>query len=115
MNSPYLRTLPAVKRRTFLRGAGAVLALPWLESMARAADAPKAPLRRLIAICTDLGVIPTNFFPTGTGADYQASPYLEVLGDLHQHLVEPTGDADDVDCVAVDGEEIRIGAGVDQR
>ena len=34
-----------ITRRTMLRGAGAAVALPWLEAMAPAAASPKAPVR----------------------------------------------------------------------
>jgi hypothetical protein len=72
----------SLSRRTLLRGAGAAVALPMLESLlparvARAAlDAPPA---RAILNSNNLGVLPKPFFPTGTGHDYRLSPYLETL------------------------------------
>ena len=61
------------------------MSLPLLEAMhptaARAAPnsvAPPTP-RRMLGICNNLGLRPDLFFPTGTGRDYQASPYLELL------------------------------------
>ena len=45
---------------------------------ARAASNP-APPRRLVAICTNMGLMPRYFFPTGAGRDYTLSPYLELL------------------------------------
>ena len=77
-----------MSRRHFLRGAGVALALPMLDSMrpvfaaAASADSPLAPgakPRRMFAICNNLGVLPTPFFPTGTGRDYVPSPYLALL------------------------------------
>ncbi|MFM8804630.1 MAG: DUF1552 domain-containing protein, partial [Planctomycetia bacterium] len=71
-----------LSRRTLLRGAGAAVALPMLESLlpARAARATlDAPPVRVILISNNLGVLPKPFFPTGTGPDYQLSPYLETL------------------------------------
>lgn len=69
-----------LSRRTLLRGAGVGLALPALECMTpvfvRAATA--AP-RRMLIIANNLGVLPKLFFPTGTGRDYQPSPYLAML------------------------------------
>jgi len=35
--------------------------------------------RRMLAICNNLGLLPDQFFPTGEGRDYVASPYLDVL------------------------------------
>jgi hypothetical protein len=68
-------------RRRFLRGAGVVLALPWLEGARRtfaAADPGDAP-RRMLLISNNLGVLPWHFFPKDAGPDYKASSYLEVL------------------------------------
>ena len=76
-------------RRQFLRGSGGLLALPWLESIA-GAEAPADP-RRMIAICTDLGVIPDFFFPRGTGKDYQSSRYLDLLGDFRDQMTVFSG------------------------
>lgn len=80
-----------MSRRRFLQGAGAALALPFLESMiapfARAAGASGSPLapgakpRRMFAICNNLGLLPDLFFPTGAGRGYAMSPYLEQLKD----------------------------------
>jgi BMFP domain-containing protein YqiC len=87
--APFVSTRPPLSRRSFLRGTGTALALPLLETMtpvfARAAApassplAPGAPPRRVFAICNNLGLLPDQFFPTGTGADYEPSPYLRLL------------------------------------
>jgi hypothetical protein len=76
----------SVSRRRFLRGVGVAMSLPFLDVMqprtARAASsalAPNATPRRMFGICNNLGVRPDLFFPTGTGRDYVASPYLELL------------------------------------
>jgi hypothetical protein len=63
-------------RRHFLRAAGVSLALPWLESNARAdVAAPK----RAVFICTALGLHPPSLFPKKTGADYESTEYLDLL------------------------------------
>ena len=50
-------------RRSFLRGAGsAVLALPWLESVASAAALPAPPLR-MAHFYVPIGVVRRGFFP----------------------------------------------------
>ena len=77
-----------MSRRHFLRGTGVALALPFLDTMrpvfaaAPASDSPlarNARPRRFFAICNNLGVLPPAFFPTGSGRDYVASPYLELM------------------------------------
>jgi hypothetical protein len=85
--APYIARNHALSRRTFLKGAGALLALPLLDSMqpafGRAVQttglARDGKPRRLLAICNNLGVLPEHFFPTGSGKDYVLSPYLELL------------------------------------
>ena len=84
--APFVATRPALSRRRFLLGAGVALSLPMLDAMhprmARAASPPLAPNatpRRMLGICNNLGLRPDLFFPTGTGGDYVASPYLKLL------------------------------------
>jgi hypothetical protein len=83
---PICVTPQPISRRSFLRGAGVALSLPWLNAMslptARAAASPAAAgatPRRLFAICNNLGLRPDLFFPVNAGRDYEASPYLELL------------------------------------
>jgi len=70
-------------RRTFLRAAGATLALPFLDAMtlswARGTDATPTPPRRFLGICNNLGVRPESFFPNDSGRGYTLSPYLQEL------------------------------------
>jgi hypothetical protein len=70
-----------LNRRTFLRAAGVSLALPWLDSLAPAQQ-PAAVPRRMVCICTPLGLHPANFFPQAAGRDYALTPYLDVLRDF---------------------------------
>jgi hypothetical protein len=73
----------APSRRALLRGAGVSLALPLLNAMLPAAaraqgtDVP----RRMFGICNNLGVLPSEFFPSEPGQDYTPSPYLKLLQD----------------------------------
>lgn len=71
-----------LSRRRFLSGAGAFLALPILSSFTPAfgRDKPSAPPQRMLLISNNLGVLPTQFFPTKPGRGYEASPYLATLG-----------------------------------
>jgi hypothetical protein len=77
-----ISTHRALSRRTFLKAAGTTLALPWLEAMwpsfAKAEAAKKIP-RRMVAIETNMGIMPQFFFPDKPGRDYALTPYLEKL------------------------------------
>jgi len=64
-------------RRTFLRASGAMMALPFLEVFGKEPATP----RRILAICTNLGVLERHFFPEQAGRDYALTPYLEALKD----------------------------------
>ena len=76
------RTSPrAISRRAVLRAGGVALALPFLDAMTPRARAAAAQPKRLICICTALGMHGQLFFTTGTGRDYKESPYLDVLKD----------------------------------
>jgi hypothetical protein len=78
-------------RRTFLHAAGVTLALPWLESLAPALTAAAEPRRRMLCICTPLGLHPPFFFPQKPGKDYELTPYLEVLKDLRHDFTVMSG------------------------
>ena len=62
-------------RRHFLKASGVSLALPWLNAFfprgALAADAAK-PVRRMVCICTPLGLHPSYFFPEKDGQGLRA-------------------------------------------
>lgn len=75
-------------RRNFLRAAGVSLALPWLDGLARAATKPP---RRLVCICTPLGLHAPYLFPEKAGKDYQPTPYLEVLKDFRDDFTVISG------------------------
>jgi hypothetical protein len=68
-----------LSRRTFLKGAGVAVALPLLETMSLAGSARGKLPRRLVAMETNMGILPQFFFPEKPGRDYVASPYLEIL------------------------------------
>src|SRR5262249_19174374 len=57
-----------VNRRTFLRGAGACLALPALEAFGRAGETA-ASAQRLVCIANPFGMIQESFFPASPGID----------------------------------------------
>jgi hypothetical protein len=78
-----------LSRRTFLRGAGVSLALPWLEATASGKEA--RPPKRMVCICTPLSLHPQSFFPEKAGKDYALSPYLEVLKDYRRDFTVISG------------------------
>jgi hypothetical protein len=85
----------SLSRRSFLRGAGVALSLPLLDAMtpafARAAAGPSALPRRMIAIQTNMGILPQYFWPEGAGMDFKASPYLEILKDYRREMTVFSG------------------------
>src|SRR6185436_7655221 len=81
-------------RRTFLRGAGVVLALPALDCMVpvlAAAEAEPAKPRRMVAINFELSFHPPNLIPERAGRDYELTPYLKPLADLRDHFTIISG------------------------
>lgn len=81
-------------RRKLLRAAGVALALPVLDSLLprlRAGEKPAPPPRRMVCICTPLGVHPEYFFPKQPGKSYEFSPYLETLKDLRDDFTVISG------------------------
>ena len=71
-----------LSRRSLLRAAGVSLTLPFLDAMVPAFAKERVdtkPPKRMLAIMTDLGMLPGNFFPREVGREYQASKYLTVL------------------------------------
>ena len=84
---------PAMNRRSLLRGAGAAMALPFLEAMApsaKAADAAARP-RRLSVFYTPNGMMMDPFRPATTGADYALPPTLEPLAPFKRQMTVITG------------------------
>ncbi len=84
----------SISRRRFLRSAGVLLALPVLESLqprGRAAAANTAAPRRMVVICSPLGLHAPYFFPTQAGRGYTPTPYLETLGALRDDCTVISG------------------------
>ena len=91
MKAPHIAR--QLSRRRFLSGAGAFLALPILGSFTPVFGREKtfAPPQRMLLISNNLGVLPTQFFPTKTGRGYEASPYLATLGAFRDDLTVFSG------------------------
>lgn len=88
-----IATSTRTSRRQLLRAAGVGLALPILDCFqprVRASqDVP--PPRRMVCICTPLGLHPADFFPTQAGKDYERTPYLDVLGESRNDFTVISG------------------------
>jgi hypothetical protein len=82
----------ALPRRTFLRGAGATLALPLLDAMVPAFAADRAPWTpRLGFIYTGNGIVHSTYKLKGTGKSFEFSPVLAPLAPLRDYLTVVSG------------------------
>ena len=88
-------TQKALPRRTFLRGVGATLALPFLDAMVPAASsaarAAAAPARRLGFIYIPNGVIQEQWVPAQTGSGFQFSRILSPLEPFRDQVLVLSG------------------------
>ncbi len=86
MNTARLHTL---NRRTVLRGLGASITLPFMESLApraaRAAEAAAPPVRMAFLFMPN-GVHPRRWTPEGQGPDWKPSPLLQPLAAHRSEL-----------------------------
>jgi hypothetical protein len=90
--STHRRPFSTLSRRTFLRASGVTIALPLLDAMRPVIGADSvAPPRRMVAVQTNMGILPQYFFPEGEGRDYKASPYLERLAAHRQQITVFSG------------------------
>ena len=81
----------ALSRRHLLRGVGASLALPFLESLAPAARAATAPPRRLSVCYLPNGMRMDAFRPAAAGSGYPLSEALEPLAPMRERFSVVTG------------------------
>lgn len=79
-----------IRRRTLLRGFGATIALPFLESLGRALPSRGEP-RRLACFYIPGGINQYGWFPQGTGADCAPAPSQRPLGHLRDQYTVLTG------------------------
>ena len=80
----------ALPRRTFLRGMGAAVALPLLESMVPAmtalAETAANPVRRFGAIYIPNGAIVDQWIPASVGTGFEFTPILKPLEPYRNQL-----------------------------
>src|SRR5579864_2248552 len=84
-----------LSRRTFLRGAGAAIALPWLDAMkpaaAMAGEAAAKPPVRFACLYFPNGAWMGNWVPTTAGADYVLPFSLTPLADVRDDVLVLSG------------------------
>jgi len=75
-------------RRTFLRGAGAALALPFLDSMVPAFGSPLAqPATRMGFVYVPNGIISKNWLPLSTGANLEFNSTMKPLEAFREQVL----------------------------
>jgi len=88
-------TKKALSRRTALKALGVALPLPFLDAMVPALTALEQsaakPRLRFQAVYTPNGVIPGQWFPTATGADFEFSPSLKPLEAFRKDVLVLSG------------------------
>ena len=88
----YTPKFKRISRRTLLRGTGAALALPWLETMGAAAPAKatgglsEPPLRMAFMFLPN-GVRPDHWTPAGDAESYEITPHLKPLEGLKNDFI----------------------------
>jgi hypothetical protein len=86
-----------ISRRTFLRGAGVTMALPWLESVpvwgaaTMLGDAPAAAPKRFAALFMACGINSDHWWARGAGADMELGKSLEPMAPLRTKMNFVTG------------------------
>src|SRR5262249_16302924 len=92
-NGVMIVTKKAIARRTILRGMGAAVALPFLDSMmpafATAAEA-KSP-RRFGVVYVPNGMVLSNWTPLRPGKDFEFTPTLKALERFRDELTVVSG------------------------
>ena len=82
----------SMSRRNFLRGAGVVMGLPWLESLpvwgsaSEVAHAASTPPKRFIVQFMGTGISPNNWGATGSGATMELGKSLKPLDPFRSKL-----------------------------
>jgi hypothetical protein len=84
-------TKRSIPRRAFLRGTGAVLALPVLDAMTPALSAEPARPIRLAFIEVPNGIMMDKFTPAAEGADFALTPILDPLADFRHRMLVLSG------------------------
>jgi hypothetical protein len=85
----------AIPRRTVLRGMGAMLALPLLDSMVPAFSAlvktAARPVHRFGVFYVPNGMIMKNYLPTTVGAGFELTPTLSAFAPFRENILVLSG------------------------
>src|SRR5438105_6524228 len=96
-------TKKALARRTVLRGIGASLALPLLDSMVPALSAmaktAAKPINRFGVVYVPNGMIMQNYLPKTEGAAWELTPTLSALAPFREHALILSG----LNCIPTPG------------
>ena len=88
-------TKKAIPRRTVLRGIGATLALPLLDSMVPALvalkDTAANPVRRFGVVYVPNGMVMKNWTPAAEGEAFEFTPTLKALEPFRDQMLVLTG------------------------
>lgn len=91
-------TRKALDRRTFLRGVGTVIGLPFLDAMSPALAAPAPPTRagaekalRLAFLYVPNGIIMKDWTPAKTGRDFEFTRTLKPVEAYRENLLVLSG------------------------
>lgn len=81
-----------IARRTILRGLGAAVSLPWMESIAgaepvRMGETLTAPPMRMAFLFMPNGVRPDHWTPAGDAENYEFTPHLKPLEGLKSEFL----------------------------
>jgi len=119
-------------RRHFLRGAGVALALPWMESLAKAAGAADKPPLRFACVYFSNGIDPKKWWAKGQGSTMEfgesGAPLAAIREDIvfvkglynHQAFTNPSPHMGRMANmlsgarVSADPSDIRVGVTMDQ-
>jgi hypothetical protein len=77
--------MKTITRRTMLRGVGAAVALPWLESLPVWGAEPATP-KRFAALFMGNGISPNHWWAKGAGTEMELSKSLEPLAPFKSKL-----------------------------
>jgi Protein of unknown function (DUF1552) len=92
-------TRKAISRRAMLRGLGATVALPLLDSMGPALSAAARSVNRFGVVYVPNGMIMQNYLPVNEGPDYEMTPTLSALEPLREHFQVLSG----LNCIPTPG------------
>ncbi|MBV9505657.1 MAG: DUF1552 domain-containing protein [Acidobacteriia bacterium] len=94
-----INTKKALSRRAMLRGMGAAVALPLLDSMTPALSAAAKPANRFGVVYVPNGMIMQKYLPAKEGPAYEITPTLSALEPLRGHFQVLSG----LNCIPTPG------------